>query len=201
MKTTNCVRAPGKRLQPRAVWFVLSLHRWAPQMRYEQGEMVYSQTESMLPSLGSRQQQREMPWRFSFCIIIPCRRDQRYKKRIMVSCMQDSDKLKMMRQEGKVRHLSEAGLTELWAWWWGRQGQTPHLEKFTTKLEIISRQWLRTGLPVPLGGKGNEVIRQNQGKAKSSSLKAEKLALTLFEGREAIENDKRKKKYNMFCLF
>lgn len=54
---------------------------------------------------------------------------------------------------------------------------------------------------MPLGGKGNEVILQNQGKAKSSSLKAEKLALTLFEGREAIENDKRKKKYNMFCLF
>lgn len=111
METANCVRAPGKRLQPRAVWFVLSLHRWAPQMRYEQGEMICSRTESTVPSLGSRQQEREMPWRFSLCIIVPCRRDQSYEKRIMVSCMRDSGKSKMMRQEGKVRHLSEAGLT------------------------------------------------------------------------------------------
>ena len=86
--------------------------REAPQMRYEHGEMTYSQTEHVLcsaPSLGSRQQGRKLPWKCSLCIMIErsytkgaCRTGQRYEKRIMVSCVRVSDKLKMMRQEGNL---------------------------------------------------------------------------------------------------
>jgi len=88
-------------------------------MRYEQGEMTCRWTEHVLysaPSLGSRQQGRKLPLRFSLCRKIGrsytkgiCRRGQRGEKRVVVNCVRVSDKSKLMRREGKVRDLSEAG--------------------------------------------------------------------------------------------
>lgn len=106
------------------------LHRWGT----NEERWVTVKREIMLcsgPSLGEQAAGSEAALETFSCVVIErsytkgmWRRGHHCEKKIMVNYVRSSDKLNMVRQEGKVRDLLEAGrYSELWAWCRGQQGQ------------------------------------------------------------------------------